>query len=62
MTFFDDEHPIRKPAHEIGCDLSMLSADELGERIELLRRELERLEAERERKTTSRSAAESVFR
>lgn len=52
----------RKPAHEIGADLSLLSADELADRIALLKTEIERLEAERVRKAASRSAAESLFR
>jgi len=62
MSLFDDDRPAKKIAHEIGCDLSLLSVDELALRIDLLRAEIERLDAERIRKGASRSAAESLFR
>ena len=62
MSLFDDDRPAKKIAHEIGCDLSLLSVDELAVRIDLLRAEIERLDAERIRKGASRSAAESLFR
>ncbi|KQS84220.1 MULTISPECIES: DUF1192 domain-containing protein [unclassified Rhizobium] len=62
MSLFDDDRPKKQPAHEIGCDLSLLSADELSARIILLKEEIERLDAERTRKNASRSAAESIFR
>jgi uncharacterized small protein (DUF1192 family) len=29
MAIFDDMPPTRKPVHEIGADLALLSADEL---------------------------------
>jgi len=62
MAIFDDE-PIKKPKpHEIGQDLSLLSQAELTERIELLRAEIARLEAELHAKGTTRSAAEALFR
>ena len=44
MSLFDDDHPKKQPVHEIGCDLSLLSADELSSRIEMLKQEIERLE------------------
>lgn len=62
MAIFDDEAKPFKPIHEIGGDLSMLSADELDQRISALRAEIERLESERARKSASRDAAESFFR
>jgi uncharacterized small protein (DUF1192 family) len=62
MSIFDDDRPQKQPAHEIGCNLSLLSADELSSRIELLKREIERLEAERASKSASKAAAESFFR
>lgn len=62
MSLFDDDRPKKQPAHEIGCDLSLLSADELSARIILLKEEIERLDAERTKKNASRSAAESIFR
>jgi uncharacterized small protein (DUF1192 family) len=63
MALFDDE-PVtgKRRVHEIGTDLTHISADELDERIGELRAEIERLEAERERKTASRAAADSFFR
>jgi uncharacterized small protein (DUF1192 family) len=62
MSLFDDDRPKKPLAHEIGSDLALLSADELSLRIDLLKQEIERLEAERERKSASKSAAESFFR
>lgn len=62
MAIFDDE-PRKKPRpHEIGQDLSLLSADELSERIGLLRDEIGRLEAELKAKSSTKSAAEALFR
>ncbi|AFL53762.1 uncharacterized small protein (DUF1192 family) [Sinorhizobium fredii] len=62
MSLFDDDQPKKKTAHDIGSDLSLLSADELTARIALLTEEIARLEAERARKSASRSAAEGLFR
>lgn len=62
MSIFDENQPKKRLEHEIGCDLSLLSTDELSTRITLLKQEIERLEAERQRKSASRSAAESFFR
>ena len=62
MSLFDDDRPAKKTAHEIGSDLSLLSADELSARIDLLREEIARLEAERTKKGASRAAAEGLFR
>ncbi|ASY70386.1 DUF1192 domain-containing protein [Sinorhizobium fredii] len=62
MSLFDDDQPKKKTAHEIGSDLSLLSVDELTARIALLTEEIARLEAERTRKSASRSAAEGLFR
>jgi len=60
--FADDDRPKPKILHEIGCDLTFLSAGELEERIGLLREEIDRLEADKASKTSSRSAAESFFK
>ena len=62
MSLFDDDRPLKKIAHEIGSDLSLLSVDELAVRIDLLRTEIERLESEKTKKGASRSAAENLFR
>lgn len=55
--------PVRRAAaHEIGQKLDDLSVEELGERIALLRQEIERLEAARDAKQAAKSAAGSVFK
>lgn len=60
--FADDEMPKPSKIHEIGGDLTFLSADDLDERITLLKDEIARLEADKAAKTSSRKAAESFFR
>ncbi|MEK1896408.1 MAG: DUF1192 domain-containing protein [Rhizobium sp.] len=62
MSFIDDDRPQKKVAHEIGADLTTLSLDELRARVELLKAEIVRIEAEAASKTSTRSAAESLFR
>ncbi|MDZ7928365.1 MAG: DUF1192 domain-containing protein [Agrobacterium sp.] len=62
MSLFDDDRPQKPVAHEIGSDLSLLSVDELSNRIELLQSEITRLEEERQRKSAGRLAAENLFR
>jgi len=62
VAIFDDEPRKKQKPHEIGQDLSLLSVAELGERIELLREEIRRLEAERTAKGATKSAAEALFR
>lgn len=62
MAAFDEE-PARKPtAHEIGQDLALLSAEELRERIALLKDEITRLEVELQGKGASKAAAEAFFK
>ncbi|MIL09245.1 DUF1192 domain-containing protein [Salmonella enterica subsp. enterica] len=63
MALFDDEPKQKKKLpHEIGQDLSTLSVDELGERIEQLKAEIARLEVERAAKGATRNAAEALFK
>jgi uncharacterized small protein (DUF1192 family) len=62
MSIFDDEAPRKKKAHEIGQDISLLSVDELTQRIAQLKAEIGRLEAERAAKDVTRSAADALFR
>ena len=57
-----DDLPKKKITHEMGQDLSLLSVDELGERIGLLKEEIARLEAEMMRKRASKSAADTFFK
>lgn len=58
----EDEAPKKKAVHDIGEDLATLSLDELGERIALLRKEIERIEAAVAAKKASAAAAESFFK
>lgn len=62
MSLFDDDRPKKPTAHEVGCDLAMLSVDELKKRITLLQEEISRLEADITRKSAGREAAENLFR
>ena len=62
MSMFDDAAPRKTKVHEIGQDLSLLSVDELSERIVQLKQEIGRLEAERTAKDATRSAADALFR
>jgi uncharacterized small protein (DUF1192 family) len=57
-----DDLPKKKIIHELGQDLSLLSVGELTERVELLQREIARLEAERDRKRATLSAADMLFK
>jgi uncharacterized small protein (DUF1192 family) len=58
----EDDRPKRKPVHEIGQDLSLLSIEELSDRIALLTDEAARLQAALEKKRASRSAADQFFK
>ncbi len=58
----DDDRPKKKVAHEIGQELTLLSVEELGARIQLMRDEIARLEADMSRKHASRSAADQFFK
>jgi len=57
-----DDVPKKKVTHEMGQDLSLLSVDELAERVTLLKDEIARLEAETARKRASQKAADRFFR
>jgi uncharacterized small protein (DUF1192 family) len=58
----DDDKPKKKIAHEIGQDLTLLSVDELAQRVQLLHDEIARLEADMMQKRASRSAADQFFK
>ena len=62
MPIEDDDRPRKKISHEIGQDLSLLSVEELNERIALLRSEIERHEAASAKKRASKDAANSFFK
>jgi uncharacterized small protein (DUF1192 family) len=59
---FADEPRAMARAHEIGQDLSMLSVDELDERVALLEKEISRLKEAKRAKENSRDAASAFFR
>ena len=58
----DEERPKKKIVHEIGQDLSLLSVEELRERIGILKDEIARLEASMNAKQAQRSAADQFFK
>jgi uncharacterized small protein (DUF1192 family) len=63
MPAFDDEDaPKKKLSHDIGQDLTLLSAGELAGRIELLKGEIARLEADIAKKRAVKSAADLFFK
>jgi uncharacterized small protein (DUF1192 family) len=62
MPIFEEEAPKKKRGHEIGQDLSTLSLDELGARIELLRGEIARIEQAITEKRKSADVAASFFK
>ena len=62
MATEDDDRPRKKITHEIGQDLSLLSVEELTERVALLTTEIARLEEATTKKRASRDAANSVFK
>jgi uncharacterized small protein (DUF1192 family) len=59
---FADELRTTVSGHEIGQDLSMLSIDELDERVETLEREIARLKEARAKKESSLAAASAFFK
>ena len=61
MTF-EDDRPKKKPVHEIGQDLSLLSVEELADRVAALKVEIARLEASIASKQASRSSADQFFK
>ena len=58
----EDDRPKKKCSHEVGQDLTILSVGELPERINLLKNEIGRLEAEMSRKRASQSAADAILK
>jgi uncharacterized small protein (DUF1192 family) len=62
MAIEDDDKPRKKVTHEIGQDLSLLSVEELTERIALMTSEIERLQVAMAKKRASKDAANSFFK
>ena len=62
MAIEDDDKPRKKITHDIGQDLSLLSVEELAERIALLKQEIVRLDAAMTKKRASKDPANSFFK
>ena len=62
MATEDDDKPRKKISHEIGQDLSLLSVEELTERIALMNAEIERLQQAASKKRASKDAANNFFK
>mgnify|MGYP001439334818 CR=1 FL=1 len=62
MPIDDDDRPRKKITHEIGQDLSLLSVEELAERIALMNSEIERLQVAMTKKRASRDIANNFFK
>jgi len=62
MANEDDDRPRKKITHEVGQDLSLLSVEELTERIVLLTSEIERLQQAMTKKRASKDAANAFFK
>jgi uncharacterized small protein (DUF1192 family) len=58
----DDDRPKKKLVHEIGQDLTLISVNEVAERVTLLKDEIARLEADMAKKRASRSVADQFFK
>lgn len=58
----EDLVPKKKPVHEIGQDLTLLSLNELAERITALKDEIARLEQAIASKRASADAANAFFK
>lgn len=60
---FSDDLPLKQPSsHQIGQEMADISIDEIEERIEILKQEIERLSAIRSRKQAAKNAAASAFK
>ena len=62
MPMDEDDRPRKKITHDIGQDLSLLSVEELNERIALLNAEAERLREAAAKKKASKDAASAFFK
>jgi uncharacterized small protein (DUF1192 family) len=62
MAADDDDKPRKKIIHELGQDLSLLSFEDIEDRIAALAAEIERLKADAVKKQASRNAANAFFK
>jgi uncharacterized small protein (DUF1192 family) len=59
---WDDTRPKKKPAHELGADLAVLSVKELEDYLAVLAAERQRVETMLVAKIASQQAAHSAFK
>jgi uncharacterized small protein (DUF1192 family) len=62
MPMDDDDRPRKTVSHQIGQDLSLLSVEELNERVAVLTAEIERLTQAAAKKRASKDAADGFFK
>jgi len=62
MPMDDDDRPRKTVSHQIGQDLSLLSVEELNERVAVLTAEIERLTQAAAKKRASKNAADGFFK
>ena len=62
MAIDDDDKPRKKITHDIGQDFSLLSVEDVEERIAILVTEIDRLKADMARKRAGRDAANAFFK
>jgi len=62
MAIEDDDKPRTKIIHEIGQDLSLLSVEDIAERIVHLKSEIARLDTALTMKRATRDAADRIFK
>jgi len=62
MAHFDEDQPKKPVAWTVGEDLSSLSIDELGARIEILKAEIDRMAEAIVAKRASLGVADSFFK
>ncbi|WP_367717174.1 DUF1192 domain-containing protein [Nitratireductor sp. GISD-1A_MAKvit] len=62
MGIFDEDDVKAASEHQIGQDLSLLSVEELTNRVTRLKEEIVRLEQEIQCKGATKTAAEALFR
>lgn len=62
MALMDEEPLKRARTHEIGQDLSLLSVEELKDRVDVLKSEIARIEQELSQKGATKAAADALFR
>ena len=62
MAIDDDDKAKKKISHEVGQDLTLLSVEELAERIAVLQSEIHRLQSSMQLTRATRDAADRFFK